>query len=34
VLEGRVDPGMKRDLDQALANLQVAYVDASAKDMS
>jgi hypothetical protein len=31
VLEGRVEAGMKRDFEQALANLQLAYADASAK---
>jgi hypothetical protein len=31
VLEGRIEPQLKRDLEQALANLQVAYVDASAR---
>ena len=34
VLEGRIEPELKRDFDQALANLQVAYADASAKDPS
>jgi hypothetical protein len=34
VLEGRIEPQLKRDFDQALANLQVAYADASAKDAS
>jgi hypothetical protein len=34
VLEGRIEPELKRDFDQALANLQVAYADASAKDAS
>ena len=33
VLEGRIEPELKRDFDQALANLQVAYADASAKDI-
>jgi hypothetical protein len=31
VLEGRIEPQLERDLEQALANLRVAYVDASAK---
>jgi hypothetical protein len=34
VLEGQVEPGLKRDFEQALANLQVAYVDASARASS
>jgi hypothetical protein len=34
VLEGRIEPGLKRDFEQALANLQVAYADASAKASS
>ena len=34
VIEGRVEPELKRDFDQALANLQVAYADASTKDPS
>jgi hypothetical protein len=34
VLEGRVEPALKRDFEQALANLQVSYVDASAKASS
>jgi hypothetical protein len=32
VLEGRIEPELKRDFDQALANLQVAYADASASE--
>jgi hypothetical protein len=31
VLEGRLEPAMKRDFEQALANLQLAYADASAR---
>ena len=31
VLEGRSSPTLNRDFEQALANLQVAYADASAK---
>jgi hypothetical protein len=31
VLEGRVDDGLRRDFERALANLQVAYADATAK---
>jgi hypothetical protein len=34
VLEGRVEPELKRDFEQALANLRVAYADASAKASS
>jgi hypothetical protein len=34
VLEGRIEPELKRDFDQALANLQVAYADASTKGPS
>ena len=34
VIEGRVEPEIKRDFDQALANLQVAYADASTKGPS
>jgi hypothetical protein len=34
VLEGRIEPELKRDFDQALANLQVAYADASAQEPS
>ena len=34
VLEGRIEPELKRDFEQALANLQVAYADASAKNPS
>jgi hypothetical protein len=34
VLEGRIDPAMKRDFEAAAANLQVAYADASAKASS
>jgi hypothetical protein len=34
VLEGRVEPQLRRDFEQALANLQIAYADASAKDSS
>jgi hypothetical protein len=34
VIEGRVELEIKRDFDQALANLQVAYADASAKEAS
>ena len=34
VLEGRIDPSLKRDFEQALANLQIAYADASTKDAS
>jgi hypothetical protein len=29
VLEGRVDEALRRDFEQALANLQVAYADAA-----
>jgi hypothetical protein len=28
VVEGRIDDGLRRDFEQALANLQVAYADA------
>ena len=31
VLEGRIEPGLKRDFDQALTNLQLAYADTSKK---
>ena len=31
VLEGRIEPQMKRDFEQALANLRIAYADASAQ---
>jgi hypothetical protein len=31
VLEGRIEPALKRDFDQALSNLRVAYADASAR---
>jgi hypothetical protein len=34
VLEGRIEPQLKRDFEQTLANLQIAYADASAKDSS
>jgi hypothetical protein len=34
VLEGRIEPELKRDFEQALANLRVAYADASAKASS
>jgi hypothetical protein len=34
VLEGRIEPQMKRDLEQALANLRIAYAEASAKASS
>jgi hypothetical protein len=34
VLEDRIEPQTKRDFEQALANLQVAYADASAKSAS
>jgi len=34
VLEGRIEPQLKRDFEQALANLQVAYADASAQNPS
>jgi hypothetical protein len=34
VLEGRIDPSLKRDFEQALANLQIAYADASTKGPS
>ena len=34
VLEGRIEPELKRDFEQALANLQVAYADASARASS
>ena len=34
VLEGRIEPQLKRDFDQALSNLQVAYADASAQEAS
>jgi hypothetical protein len=34
VLEGRVEPELKRDFEQALANLRVAYADASARASS
>jgi hypothetical protein len=34
VLEGRVEPELKRDFEQALANLQLAYADASARASS
>jgi hypothetical protein len=30
VLEGRIDDQLRRDFEQALANLQVAYADAAA----
>jgi hypothetical protein len=30
VLEGEIDPGLQRDLEATLANLQVAYADAMA----
>jgi hypothetical protein len=31
VLEGRIEPGLKRDFEQALTNLRLAYADVSAK---
>jgi hypothetical protein len=31
ILEGRVDHQLRRDLERALANLQVAYADAAAR---
>ena len=31
VLEGQVDEGMRRDFEQAVANLQIAYADAVSK---
>jgi hypothetical protein len=31
VLEGRIEPELKRDFDQALANLQLAYASAASK---
>ena len=34
VLEGRIESELKRDFEQALANLQIAYADASAKASS
>jgi hypothetical protein len=34
LLEGRVDAALKRDFEQALANLRLAYADASAKASS
>ena len=34
VLENRVEPELKRDFEQALANLQIAYADASSKASS
>jgi len=34
VLEGRIDPQFKRDLDQALTNLKLGYADASTQGPS